>query len=80
MPTGVSRRGTHAVLMAGWDAGGQKGELQISDLLAALGKGKGGAALDAKSRKTLERLQARGAPVEPSLPATIRARKQRQAG
>jgi len=63
----------------GW-AGGQQGELQISDLLGALGKGPGRSALDARSRKTLERLEKRSAPVEPSLPATIRARKQRQAG
>lgn len=61
-------------------AGGQQGELQISDLLGALGSGPGRNALDARSRKTLERLEKRSAPVEPSLPATIRARKQRQAG
>ena len=59
---------------------GSKGELQISDLLGALGRGPGRSALDARSRKTLERLEKRSAPVEPSLPATIRARKQRQAG
>ena len=60
--------------------GGQAGELQISDLLGALGKGRGRNALDARSRRTLERVEKRSAPVEPSLPATIRAKKQRQAG
>ena len=64
----------------GRQSGGQAGELQISDLLGALGKGRGRNALDARSRRTLERVEKRSAPVEPSLPATIRAKKQRQAG
>ena len=64
----------------GRQSGGQAGELQISDLLGALGKGKGRSALDARSRRMLERVEKRSAPVEPSLPATIRAKKQRQAG
>ena len=64
----------------GCQTGGQAGELQISDLLGALGKGRGRNALDARSRRTLERAEKRSAPVEPSLPATIRAKKQRQAG
>lgn len=71
--------GVDLIACTGW-AGGQQGELQISDLLGALVKGPGRSALDARSRKTLERLEKRSAPVEPSLPATIRARKQRQAG
>jgi hypothetical protein len=61
-------------------AGDRQGELQISDLLGALDRGPGRGGLDARARKTLERLEKRSAPVEPALPATIRARKQRQAG
>jgi U3 small nucleolar RNA-associated protein 14 len=59
------------------DGGGAGGALRLSDLVAGLGDAR--PRLGA-SRKALERMERRGAPVEAPLPRAVRERQERKAG